>query len=216
MWKYRCAASVWPVFLVPELVLVWMPATPFLRVCWPLSQSLCWMWGFLSALWLWSPCQGRGLLPSCWSRSPDGQAPSGLIALEYMLCPKGEGKGPHLVDLLLLTAPPPRAQVLTQCLFSVRLQWLWGALGRIAPFLWGLLGYDMLLDLSVHRHDPGKAEPRFRPQTEAVCEACCCLHRDSDPAPAKPFHTLLLGQAHVKEQNTDDLVGVPVRPPHTA
>ena len=27
-------------------------------------------WGLLFALWLSLPCQGQGLLPSCWSGSP--------------------------------------------------------------------------------------------------------------------------------------------------
>ena len=32
---------------------------------------------------------GLGLLPSCWNRSPEGQAQSGSIPLKFMLCPKG-------------------------------------------------------------------------------------------------------------------------------
>ena len=36
MWECPCADYVCPVSLVQGLFLVWMPATSFFRVCWPL------------------------------------------------------------------------------------------------------------------------------------------------------------------------------------
>lgn len=71
-----------PNFWVWELLLVWMSATTFLSLCWPLSPWLkvgeLMMWWpkpplhikrvLPFSLWLLLSCQGQGLLLSCWDR----------------------------------------------------------------------------------------------------------------------------------------------------
>ena len=83
MWVYPYVACVDLILLVKGEFLVWMSATSFLNVCWPLfPYKEVWLWLWLSewsldvvqclhyALWLSLSCQGQGLLHSCWSRSP--------------------------------------------------------------------------------------------------------------------------------------------------
>ena len=43
--------------------------------------------GFLSAQWLSVLCQEQGLIPSCWSRSSEGQVQAGSIPLKCELSP---------------------------------------------------------------------------------------------------------------------------------
>ena len=86
MWKQPYVDCVSPIFLVWGLFLLWMLARSFpqgvlilipfigvLMALWWLEPALNFEWGLLFALWLSQPCQGQGLLPSCWSRRPQIQ-----------------------------------------------------------------------------------------------------------------------------------------------
>lgn len=78
---------------------------------------------------------------------------------------------------------------------------------------------DVLLEsVCTHRRYPAKAEPCFWPRAEVVCEACLSVYTGFGSVwPAKPFPTLLIGQADIKEKNilVNPMV-VTVGPPHTA
>ena len=93
MWSCPSLDCMSPVFFVLGLFLVLLPATSFLRLCYPLIpllrggdwyivQSLHWMWVETSSLL--GDCHGPAewsLLPSSWSRSTEDQVCYGLIAL---------------------------------------------------------------------------------------------------------------------------------------
>ena len=110
MWEYPYVDCICPVPLTEGLDLIWTLVMSFLRECWTLSLALgVWLvmeelesaqglrQNFLSVQWSSPPCQGQGLLPSCWSRNPESGAWDGLFPLSvcfsfsphWGLCPKG-------------------------------------------------------------------------------------------------------------------------------